>query len=418
MLSDTSRPIVEATLPVVAENIGEIAKRFYAHMFQERPDLLDGLFNRGNQADGRQQQALAGSVAAFAGLLVNSPGELPDHLMSRISHKHVSLGLRPDHYQIVHDHLMWAIGDVLGDAVTPEIASAWDEVYWLMANMLTNQERTMYAAADLSPETVWETWRVTEKIRETEDVVTFVVESTNERSGKRSLPGQYVTLKALMPDGMHQPRQYSLTQADDGLHRRFSVKRLHGSPTPDGEVSNLLHSSTDVGDEVVLSAPFGDVVLTPGTRPIVFATAGIGITPMAGMLSHLARSSSTRMVALLHADDSSDTFALQGQVRADLARLPGATLTTWFMEPSQPPSPDTAQNAGSGRQFTGFMDLSLLELSADAEYYLCGPLAFMQMVRSALILRGVPARDIRYEVFGPDLWLAEFQSADPVLAAL
>jgi nitric oxide dioxygenase len=32
----------------------------------------------------------------------------------------------------------------------------------------------------------------------------------------------------------------------------------------------------------------------------------------------------------------------------------------------------------------------------------------MQAVRSALIERGVPARDIQYEVFGPDLWQADF----------
>ncbi|MHA7145352.1 globin domain-containing protein [Arthrobacter sp. TmT3-37] len=402
MLSDTSRPVVEATLPVVGEHIGVIAERFYAHMFQDRPELLDGLFNRGNQADGRQQQALAGSVAAFAGYLVNRPDELPDHLLSRISHKHVSLGLRSDQYEIVHEHLMWAIVDVLGDAVTPEVAAAWDEVYWLMANVLINQERSMYAAVGLAPETIWRSWRVVEKIRETEDVVTFVVERTDEREVKPSLPGQYVTLKALMPDGVHQPRQYSLTRADDGRHRQFSVKRIHGLTTPDGEVSNLLHSSVNVGDEVVLSVPFGDVVLKPGDRPIVFASAGIGITPMAGMISHLVQSGSQRKVTLLHADDSAGSFALQDQVRADLAQLPNASLVTWFLEP-----PTDGQQAGD--TFTGFMDLSDVQLPAGAEYYLCGPLPFMQAVRSSLISRGIPAQDIQYEVFGPDLWLADFQ---------
>ena len=114
MLSETSTPIIKATLPVVGENIQEIAQRFYRHMFEERPELLDGLFNRGNQADGKQQQALAGSIAAFATTLIEKPDDLPDHLLSRIAHKHVSLGLRPDQYQIVHDNLMWAIGDVLG----------------------------------------------------------------------------------------------------------------------------------------------------------------------------------------------------------------------------------------------------------------------------------------------------------------
>jgi nitric oxide dioxygenase len=68
MLSDRSRPVIEATLPVVGENIAEIARRFYQHMFAGHPELLDGISNRGNQAEGTQQVALAGSVAAFAAL--------------------------------------------------------------------------------------------------------------------------------------------------------------------------------------------------------------------------------------------------------------------------------------------------------------------------------------------------------------
>ncbi|MBD7996476.1 hemin transporter [Arthrobacter sp. Sa2CUA1] len=400
MLSDTSRPVVEATLPVVGANIGEIAKRFYSHMFAEKPELLDGLFNRGNQADGRQQQALAGSVAAFASFLVNKPGELPDHLLARISHKHVSLGLRPEQYKVVHDHLMWAIVDVLGEAVTPEVAAAWDEVYWLMANALINQERAMYAAADVDPDSVWATWRVVERIQETADVVTFVVERTDGSAASPALPGQYVSLKALMPDGVHQPRQYSLTRADDGRHRQFAVKRVHGRTTPDGEVSNLLHAAVQVGDELVLSAPFGEVVLKDTGRPVVFASAGIGITPMAGMISHLAQASATRPVTLLHADKSEEAFAVRDQVRADLAKLPGASLSTWF---------SAAAGLEAANQFSGAMDLSAVDLPADAEYYLCGPLGFMQAIRSALIERGVAAQDIQYEVFGPDLWQADVQ---------
>jgi len=68
---------------------------------------------------------------------------------------------------VVHDHLMWAIVDVLGDAVTPEVAAAWDEVYSLMANALINQERGLYSARGVRPETVWRPWRVEKKIRET-----------------------------------------------------------------------------------------------------------------------------------------------------------------------------------------------------------------------------------------------------------
>lgn len=402
MLSDTALPVIKATLPAVGDNIQEIARRFYGHMFAAHPELLDGLFNRGNQADGRQQQALAGSIGAFAGYLVDRPNDLPDHLLSRIAHKHVSLGLRPDQYQIVHDNLMWAIVDVLGEAVTAEVAAAWDEVYWLMANTLINKERGLYGALRLGPETIWRTWRVAERIRETDDVLTFVVERTDEREVKPSLPGQYVTIKMEMPDGVHQPRQYSLTRADDGLHRQFSVKRVHGGGSPDGEVSNLLHNRVQVGDEVVLSAPFGDVVLEYSDRPLVLASAGIGITPMAGMLSHLVQAGSRRQVVFLHAANSPETFALRQQVTADLESLADASLVTWYAEQS-----DATQLADG--EMVGFMDVGAVDLPLDAEYYLCGPLVFMQAVRSALVKRGVPAKDIQYEVFGPDLWLADFQ---------
>jgi len=157
-----------------------------------------------------------------------------------------------------------------------------------------------------------------------------------------------------------------------------------------------------VGDEVVLSAPFGDVVLEYTDRPLVMASAGIGITPMAGMLSHLVQSGSQRQVMLLHADDSAASFPLRAQVTEDLAKLADGTLKTWFLTP-------TEAGEASGSSFSGFMDVSAVDLPDDAEYYLCGPLPFLKSVRNALIAGGVPAKDIQYEVFGPDLWLADFQ---------
>lgn len=122
MLSDKSRPIIEATLPVVGENLPEITKRFYARMFSARPELLDGVFSRANQKNGTQQQALAGSIAAFATTLVKNPGTLPEEVLSRIAHKHTSLGIVEEQYPIVYEHLFAGIVEVLGDAVTPEIA--------------------------------------------------------------------------------------------------------------------------------------------------------------------------------------------------------------------------------------------------------------------------------------------------------
>jgi nitric oxide dioxygenase len=400
MLSDQNRPVIEATLPAVGQRIGEIARHFYQHLFAAHPELLDGTFNRGNQVRGEQQQALAGSVAAFATTLVTTPDRVPESLLRRIAHKHASLGIRADQYQVVHDHLMWAIGDVLGDAVTPEVAAAWDEVYWLMANALINQERGLYSARGVRPETVWRPWKVEKKIHETADVVTFVVQRIDDRLVKTSLPGQYVTVTMLMPDGIHQPRQYSLTRADDGEHRQFSVKRVYGGGGPDGEVSTLLHDGVGIGDVLTLSLPYGDVVLDDAGRPVVFVSAGIGIAPMAGMLSHLVAAGSGLPITVLHADADEASFALRRQVVTDVLALRNASLHLWYDVQDYSNEPVAGVRRGP-------VDLAAVNLPDDATYYLCGPVPFMQAVRTTLLGRGVVPRDIQYEVFGPDLWQAD-----------
>ncbi len=401
MLSDTARPVIEATLPVVGENIGEIAGRFYGHMFSAHPELLtQGVFNRGNQSSGEQQQSLAGSVAIYATWLVEHPGQTPLAMMSRVAHKHTSLGIRPEQYPIVHENLFWAIVDVLGEAVTPDVAAAWDEVFWLMANELINMERGIYSAHGVTPDRIWRPWKVLEKNQVSPDVVEFVVGRMDDRIVKSSLPGQYVTLQMELPDGTKQPRQFSLTRADDGRTRAFAVKRV--SPVdahPAGEVSNLLHDSVQVGDALVTSPPFGAIVLDDSGQPVVFCTAGIGVTTTAGMLSHLVKADSDLPVLVLHADADEASFALRSQIESDVVALPNASLHVFYE------NEDGA--TGAGCVHAGLMDVSVLDLPEGASYYLCGPVPFMQAVRSQLIDQGVSASDIQYEVFGPDLWRAD-----------
>jgi nitric oxide dioxygenase len=292
--------------------------------------------------------------------------------------------------------------DVLGDAVTPEVAAAWDEVYWLMAYALIHMERGLYSARGVRPETVWRNWEVVERVPETDEVVTFRLKRLDDRAIRTSLPGQYVTVQVRMPDGIRQPRQYSLTRADDGEHRQFSVKRVQGDGKPDGEVSNLLFDGVDVGDRLTMSLPFGDVVLDDSGRPVVFASAGIGVTPMAGMISHLATAGSRLPITFLHADADEASFALRNQVLEDLRSLPGATAHVWYERGADGSLPVEVH--------AGMMNLDDVKLPDDALYYLCGPVPFMRAVRSALIERDVPARDIQYEVFGPDLWQADLVS--------
>ncbi len=373
MLSPKSAEIVRATLPAVGGAIGEITPLFYDKLFAAHPALLRDLFNRGNQAEGTQQRALAGAVAAFATALVEHPDARPDAMLSRIAHKHASLGIRPEQYPIVHQHLFAAIAEVLGDAVTPEVAAAWDEVYWLLANALVALEKRLYEEAGTPEGDVWMPCRVVARHRETADVTTFLVRPLDGRPLPAARPGQYVSVRVALADGARQIRQYSLSGHPDGA-LQFSVKRVAGEPA--GEVSHHLHDHVDVGDELLVSVPFGDVTLDDGDSPVLLASAGIGCTPMIGMLSHLAATGSPRRVVVVHADRDESAHAFRADLQQLVDKLPDAVTHVWYEEPE---GPHPAER-------TGRADLSRIDVPAGATAYLCGPLPFLRAARTQLLL--------------------------------
>ncbi|CAM5635838.1 nitric oxide dioxygenase OS=Streptomyces fumanus OX=67302 GN=GCM10018772_18490 PE=3 SV=1 [Streptomyces fumanus] len=396
MLSEQSVPVVRATLPAVGAAIDDMTRLFYRRLFDAHPELLRDLFNRGNQANGEQQRALAGSIAAFAGLLLERPDARPDALLARIAHKHASLGVTSDQYKIVHRHLFAAIAEVLGDAVTPEVAAAWDEVYWLMANALTAIETRLYQEAGTAEGDVRRPMEIVARHEETPDAVSLALRPADGSPARSFRPGQYVSVQVELPDGARQIRQYSLSTAPGRDDWRITVKRVRGGAGPDGEVSSYLHANARVGNVLTVSAPFGDLVLAEGDGPLLLASAGIGVTPMLSMLDHLAGTGDRRPVTVVHADRTPADHAHRDQHLALAAALPGARLHLFYEEPGD------AAPAGAS---AGRADLGALDLPPGLTAYLCGPLRFLRAVRGDLLRRGVPAERVHYEVFGPDLWL-------------
>ncbi|MEU1214853.1 globin domain-containing protein [Streptomyces sp. NPDC005791] len=398
MLSETSTATVRATLPAVGAAIGDIADLFYRKLFDAHPELLRDLFNRGNQASGTQRQALAGSIAAFATQLVEHPDARPDVMLGRIANKHASLGITAPQYQVVHTHLFAAIAEVLGDAVTPEVAAAWDEVYWLMANALIAIEERLHAQQGVVAGDVWSEWTVISRVEDTPDVTTFRIAPSDGAPVPGFRPGQYVSVQVELPDGARQIRQYSLTGAPGADQRSFSVKRVRGENGPEGEVSSHLHARLTVGDRLRVSAPYGDLVLDgAGDAPLLLASAGIGCTPILSMLEHLAQEGHRAPVTVVHGDRSPADHALRTDHAALTGKLPDASAHFWYESPEP----------GHPAHRTGTVDLSGLPVAPGTHAYLCGPLPFMRAVRSQLLGKGVAAADIHYEVFGPDLWLAQ-----------
>lgn len=392
MLSDTSRPVIEATLPIIAERIGEITKKFYAGLLAEHPGLLDGTFSRANQRNGSQQKALAGAIAAFASHLLRNPDTLPEAVLARIAHKHASLGIVEEQYPVVYEHLFAAIADDLGEAVTPAVAAAWSEVYWLMADALIKIEKGLYSRQANGE--MWTPWSLVSREPAGTGSVTFRFAPADGTPVTVAEPGQYVSIRIAVEDGLRQCRQYSLSDAVASTTERVFTTKLDG----DGEVSPFLHNNLRVGDVVELSNPYGDITIdATSDAPIVLATAGIGCTPSASALQSLADGSSQRRILVLHAEQNAESWALREQMLGSVDSLPNAELRLWL---------ETQDPTGGIESTPGLMDLSTVDFPEGAFLYLCGPLPFMRAIRSQAIAGGVPAERIHYEVFGPDLWLA------------
>jgi nitric oxide dioxygenase len=386
--------VVQATAAVVAEHAEQITARFYARMFEEHPELLR-VFNQGNQATGEQSRALAASVVAYAVQLIDPDAPSFDRVMHRIAYKHISLGIRPEQYTIVGHHLLAAVGEVLGDAVTPEIAAAWDEVYWLFATQLVAQEARLYQQVGVDPAHPVRPYRVVRRIEETDDVVSLVLEPTDGGGLPQIGPGQYVSVFVDLPDGRRQPRQYTVSSTAVATRLQITVLRVHGvNGAPDGMVSSFLHDHVAVGDVLDVSAPAGDFVVQASDGPLLLASAGAGITTVLPIVEHIARTQPQRKVIVAHADRAAEDHALRETVQHVGRQIDDFSAYTWY-ESVDPSDHRSAQ---------GYMDLSQMPLDDDVQVFTCGPLPFMRHVRASLLARGVPASSIRYEVFGPDLW--------------
>ncbi len=400
LLSAASREIVSATASVVAEHAEAITAVFYPKMFAENPDLLR-VFNQGNQATGEQSRALAASVVAYAVHLLDPQAPSFDHVMRRIAYKHCSLGIRPEQYTIVGRNLLAAVAEVLGDAVTPAVAAAWEEVYWLFGAQLIAEEARIYAEAGVDPATPLRPYRLVRRIEETADVVSLVLEPADGEPVPATVPGQYVSVFVDLPGGRRQARQYTVSSTALGTRLQITVRRVRGvNGAPDGEVSSFLHDGLAVDDLVEVSAPAGDFVVQPSDTPLLLASAGAGITTVLPIVENIARTQPERTVIVAHADRTAQDHALRETVQHVGRQLDDFTSYTWY----ETVAPEDR------RSRPGYMDLSEIALPDDVQVFTCGPLPFMRHVRTSLVARGVPADRIRYEVFGPDLWAAQIPS--------
>ena len=376
-LSQATIDVVKATAPVVGENAEKITTTFYKIMFDRYP-MVKEFFNQSHQREGLQQKALANAVVAYA-LNIENLGALGG-AVDEITERHASLNVQPEHYPIVGECLLAAIGEVLGDAVTPEIAAAWGEAYNFLAEILTGVEKSKYekTAEKAGGWNGYKSFKVVKKVQESASVISFYFAAEDGTPIISYDAGQYISIKMEVPELGKTVRNYSLSDWG-GKYLRISVKK-------DGAFSEYLHESINEGDTVELNAPYGVFTLTSGDGGVVLVSGGVGVTPMLSMLHKLGKNESKRNVSFLHGIQNKEELAFEDEMKK-LTAKENFSYSISFSDEGKKIGIEDLKEASNGVKETDF--------------YICGPKGMMQSLYAGLKDWGVADENIHYEYFGP-----------------
>ncbi|KAH6874055.1 putative flavohemo protein [Thelonectria olida] len=391
--------IVKSTIPALEQHGVAITTLFYTRLLEAHPELKN-IFNTAHQSTGEQPAALAHAIWAYA-VNIENPEALKTAI-SRIGHKHASLGVTADLYPIVGDGLLSAIKEVLGNAVDEPVMAAWKAAYQQLANYFIQFENDLYRQAVTTPGG-WKGWRkffISGKARESEEIISFHLTPVDKDTLPAYKPGQFVSVRCYVPElGVYQPRQYSLSDVPNGRYFQISVKRELASDTkPTGRVSNVLHESLPEGSELDVSMPFGDFVLdVNATTPVVLLSGGVGLTPMMSMLKTVTEQGKSRRVVFVHAARNGRVHAMKSTLAKIMSENPQVSRAVYYEE--------TTENDARGVDYDFIGRVNLSEIAdmvilPGADYYICGPSPFMDAQSKGLQDLGVNRERIHMEVFG------------------
>lgn len=399
-MTTEQKNIVLATVPFLKENGVQLTTHFYNRMFQHHPELKN-LFNLGNQQQGKQQHALAGAVLAYAEN-INDPSVLLP-VIDRIGQKHTSLDIKPEQYQIVGEHLLASIGEILGDAATPEILGAWKAAYMQLAGVMSGYETRLYQLKQNIPYSWngWRTFKVGKRVMESDEICSFYLYPADGGKVPAHQPGQYISLKMFLPAiNLTQIRQYSLSDTPNNDYFRISVKKEKGATIDtNGMISNALHDQAPEGTEVMLTAPSGNFIIPADLRqPVMFISGGVGVTPFVSMLQHVLVQENPVQVTWLHGCRNSSVHAFKNFINTQAQQNAQLKQHIFY-------NTATETELAEGIH-TGHLDLhKLTDLShtSDTLYYVCGPGPFIEKQVRDLKSLGVDHGRIFFEEFGPQV---------------
>jgi hemoglobin-like flavoprotein len=132
-----SRPITTLTesFALVSARSDEFTRTFYGILFERHPELR-GLFPKSMDAQRRKLAETLGSVV----MNLSRPA-LIRHDLLELGRGHVGYGAREEHYPLICDALVTAMGRVVGPTWTPELERDWRRALQLISVLMIEGAR-------------------------------------------------------------------------------------------------------------------------------------------------------------------------------------------------------------------------------------------------------------------------------------
>lgn len=233
------------------------------------------------------------------------------------------------------------------------------------------------------------TWKIRTIRKETSDTKTFVLESDQPVTYQ---PGQFVTL-VLKKGEQEIRRPYSFSSHPKWDPLPFiTVKRI-----PNGEMSRWLCDEATEGEDVSTSGVSGMFTLPPDTttfKQVLLLAAGSGITPLFSILKEVLRFHPHLRVLLIYSNRSESSTIFLDELKS-LARTYPSRLTIEFLFSDA----KNLRRARLGKYVLEEILQQQLTEPREVLSFICGPLDYRQMVNITLLNEGIPASQIRKEIF-------------------
>jgi hypothetical protein len=294
--------------------------------------------------------------------------------------------------------LRFAFGDY---SPSLDATGSWSQA---LETIAADRERDAYVG--------YEVFRVE---KESETVSSFYLRRADGKALASHQAGQFLPIRVAIPD-VSEParRNYTVSDGPNREYYRLSIKREDG-----GLVSGFLHDHARPGFRLEAMAPRGKFVVDATVdRPVVLISGGVGITPMIAMTNHLIseerRTRHVRPTFFIHGTTNGRTLAFDRHLRS-LARVHDSLKVHIRFS-----RPDAVDRLGDRHDSVGRVDMALLKAVLpfdDHDFYLCGPVGFMQSLHDGLIGLGVRDDRIHYESFGPATVLERSRRQPPSAAS-